>query len=334
MGHIQRKRPRRGSLQYWHRQRAKKETPRVRNWAKSKEVKVLGFAGYKAGMTHVHFVDNKPKSPTKGEELQVPVTILEAPSIKIFGFRLLSKTTPDSPSNVLFDVLSDSLDVELKRKLTLPKKRKEQEMLKKAEELLDKSKDIRVLAYTQPKFTSIGKKKPEILELGVGGNDVKAKFEYAKSILGKELGAKDIFKEGEFVDIHSVTKGKGFQGPIKRFGVRLESHKSNKGRRKVGTLGNWSAKTWRVAHAGQMGYHARTDYNKQILKISTIQEQNVNPDGGFVKYGLVKDNYILISGSVPGPKKRLIRLVKAIRSKKKYPEQAPALSNISTRSQQ
>ena len=229
MGHIQRKRPRRGSLQFWHRKRAIKETPRVRNWAKSKEVKVLGFAGYKAGMTHVHFVDNKPKSPTKGEELQVPVTILEAPSIKIFGFRLLSKSTPDAPSHVLFDVLSDSLDVELKRRLTLPKKRKEQEMLKKAESFLEKAKDVRILAYTQPKLTSIGKKKPEILELAVGGTDVKEKFKYAKSILGKELGAKDIFKEGEFVDIHSVTKGKGLQGPIKRFGAKLESHKSNKG---------------------------------------------------------------------------------------------------------
>ena len=334
MGHIQRKRPRRGSLQYWHRKRAKRETPRIRNWAKKKDVKVLGFAGYKAGMTHVHFIDNKPKSPTKGEELQVPVTIIEAPSIKIFGFRLLSSPSSDSPSRVLFDVLSDSLDVELKRRLTLPKKRKEQEMLKKAESLLEKSKDIRVLAYTQPKLTGIGKKKPEILELAVGGEDIKAKFEYAKSILGSELSAKDVLKEGEFVDAHAVTKGKGFQGPIKRFGVKLERHKADKGRRKVGTLGNWDAKTWRVAHAGQMGYHTRTEYNKQIIKISDIQEQDVNPAGGFLRYGLVKGKYILVAGSVPGPKKRLIRLSPAIRSKKKYPEQASALTNISRRSQQ
>ncbi len=334
MGHIQRKRPRRGSLQYWHRQRARRQYTRIRNWAQVKEVKVLGFAGYKAGMTHVHFIDNRAKSITKGEEMQTSVTILDAPAIKIFGFRLLSKPLPDSPSHVLCDVLSDSLDVELARKLTLPKKRKEQEMLKRAEGLLERAGDLRVLAYTHPKATSVGKKKPEILDLAVGGQDVTQKFNYAKSILGKELNAKDVFKEGEFVDVHSVTKGKGIQGPIKRFGIRLQSHKSQKGRRKIGTLGNWDAKTWRVAHAGQMGYHARTEFNKMILKISDIKQEDVNPIGGLVRYGLVNGSYILIAGSLPGPKKRLIKLTAPVRKKGKYAEQAPAVTYISRRSQQ
>ena len=71
---------------------------------------------------------------------------------------------------------------------------------------------------------------------------------------------------------------------------------------------------WTVAMAGQMGYHKRTEFNKKILKIGDVSEVDaVNPDGGFVKYGLVKNGYFMVKGSVPGPSKRLIVLRKATR---------------------
>ena len=50
--------PRRGSLQYWPRKRAKSPVARVKAWANVKDPILLGFAGYKAGMTHVMAVDN------------------------------------------------------------------------------------------------------------------------------------------------------------------------------------------------------------------------------------------------------------------------------------
>jgi len=80
--------PRSGSMQFWPRKRAKKETPRVRSWAKSDEPSILGFAGYKAGMTHILFTDNRPNSKTKGEEVSFPVTVIECPPIKIASIRL------------------------------------------------------------------------------------------------------------------------------------------------------------------------------------------------------------------------------------------------------
>ena len=117
------------------------------------------------------------------------------------------------------------------------------------------------------------------------------------------------------LEIRGVTKAKGFQGPVKRFGIGLKSHKSEKGRRAPGSLGPWVRQqhiSWRVAHAGQTGFHQRTEYNKQILKISDDIEA-IGKD--FHKYGNVKSTYMLIHGSVSGPKKRAVILTECIRPK-------------------
>ena len=90
---------------------------------------------------------------------------------------------------------------------------------------------------------------------------------------------------------------------------------------------------YRVAHAGQMGYHQRTEYNKWILKISSNPEE-LKMKGGFIHYGNVKNSYILIKGSLPGPKKRLIRFNKALRPNKKIPNEAPSIEYVSLESKQ
>ena len=135
----------------------------------------------------------------------------------------------------------------------------------------------------------------------------------------KEIKIKDVFREGQFIDVQAVTKGKGFQGPVKRFGISLRKKKSEKTKRGPGSLGAWKAQQhtmYRIAHAGQMGFHTRTDYNKLLLKISS-KPAEINPKSGFHKYGILKTDYILLKGSVSGPKKRLIRLREPIRSKSK-----------------
>ena len=75
-------------------------------------------------------------------------------------------------------------------------------------------------------------------------------------------------------------------------------------------------------------------FNKKVLKIASADEvDQINPDGGFIKYGLVKNDYILIKGSVPGPSKRLVILRQAIRPTKKS-EDIPQINYISTKSKQ
>ena len=328
--------PRKGSLAFSPRKRASRETPRIKSWAAAYEPRLLGFAGYKVGMTHAMMLDTKKNSPTEGMEISTPVTILEAPPVVVMGIRTYRKTTRGL--KVMMDILADDLGEELSRTITLPKKHDKDAKLEKLKKNLDDIADIRVLVHTQPKLANVPKKKPEITEWGLGGNNIQEKLEYAIDILGNNIDAKDVFSEGEYVDAIAVTKGKGFQGPVKRWGVRIQYGKaarSSKGRH-VGTLGPWtpSRTMWTVPQAGQMGYHKRTEYNKRILKIGESSEAgDINPKGGFVKYGFVKNDYIMLKGSIPGPSKRLIILRRAIRPPKKQ-EGAPQVSYISTASKQ
>ena len=260
MGHIKRKRPRRGSLQFWHRKRASRIYSRVRNYAKSKDVKMLGFAGYKAGMTQLFYIDSKPTSPTKGEELCVPATIIECPPVKVIGLRLYKKAV-SGVSSVLLDIFSDSFDMDLSKKLTLPKKKTEQQKIKDAEAKIEQASDIRVLIATQPRQAGFGKKRPEIFETAIGGEDIKIMFDYAKSLLGKEVKVSDILTAGQFYDAHAVTTGKGYQGVIKRFGVRRKVHKSEKVYEEL--------ELWELLLAQKLG-----QYHTQVKWVST-QEQNI-----------------------------------------------------------
>ena len=309
-------------MQFWPRKRARRSYPRIRSWPESKENKPLGFAGYKVGMTHLMITDNFANSPTKGKTVSMPVTIIECPPVKVAGILFYKKS--DNGLSLSSCVLGD-LDKELGKKVILPKEKKA-----KIPENFD---EVRLLVYTQPKLTRIGKKKPEIFELALGGKK-EEQLQFGQDKLSKEIAINEVFLEGQQIDIHSITKGKGFQGPVKRFGVSIRQHKSEKTKRGPGNVGGWSCNdSWRVAHAGQMGYHTRTEYNKWVVKIGDKVEE-VNIKGGFVRYGEIKSQYLLVKGSVGGNKKRLIRMKLAKRPKKQIPTTAPTIEKISIRSQQ
>ncbi len=331
MGHIKRKRPRRGSLSFWPRKRAKRIVPIIKNWARSDKKQLLGFAGYKAGMTAILFVDNRPKSPTKGEEIKSPVTVIEAPALKVAAVRLYTKTPYGL--KVIGEVWAESLDKEIFRAIMVPKKRKT--TLEDLKSKLPETAEARIVVYTQPRTSGLGKKKPDLIEIPVGGT-VEEQFSFASSNLGREIKVFDVFKDGEFVDVHGISKGKGYTGDIKRFGIRLESHKAEFGRRHRATMGPETPGKvgWWIAQPGQMGFQKRTEYNKQIMKISNAEHSQVNPISGFSRYGIVKGDYVLVAGSVPGPKKRLVVLSHPIRPRKSLHPQAPEITHISTRSQQ
>ncbi len=300
----QRKRPSRGSKAFYPRKRARRIYPRIKSWPKSKEVKLLGFAGYKAGMSHVLLIDTNPNSTTKGQQISKPITILDCPPLSVFGFRCYTKNKSS------FDVFSEKIDKNLSRKLKSSKKTKTaDEQLKKLPKNVSK---INLICHTKPSF----KKKPEIFEIALGGL-VEEQLNYAKEVLGKEIKVSDVFKEGDLVDVVAVTRGRGFQGPVRRFGVRTHGRKAQQMRRHIAPLGqNEPGKVrWTIPQAGQTGFQTRTELNKRIFKIS----DGFNVNGGFINYGNVSGDCILLEGNVPGPKKRLIRLRFAIRPKKVYP---------------
>jgi len=333
MGHRKVNAPRRGSLAFIPRGRAARQTARIRFWPHVETgPTLLGFTGYKAGMTHVFMVEDKQGSPNFGKEVMYPATVIDAPPLTICAVRAYTQTPYGLKT--LTEVWMKEPPKDINRLTTPPKNPDPQNSFKKMETNLDKITEFRLLAATQPKLAGVPKKKPELVEIKVDGAPIKEQFEYVKNQLGKNISVTNTFKEGQFIDVVSVSKGKGFQGPVKRFGVKIRDRKSRKTQRGIATLGPWSPSRvlYTIARAGQMGYHQRTEYNKRILKIGTDGAE-ITPKGGFIRYGPVRGAYLILTGSVPGPTKRLIRLRYPIRAPRRIPE-APKIVSVSLESPQ
>ncbi len=326
-------RPRHGSMGFSPRKRSDSEVPHFASWPEI-EVgpKLQGFAGYKAGMTHAFIVDYRPTSTTSGQEVQVPVTVIETPPMRVAAVRLYRRG--HEGLQVAAEMWSDKLDKELKRVFPTPKKHDGGEGFAAVDPV--SVDDVRVITYTQPTMvTGIPKKEPDLMEQRIGGGTIPERLEYAKSLLGKEVRVSDFCREGSMIDIAAVTKGKGWQGHHTRWNTKLLSHKNSKHRRNIGTLGNFQPGYVRntVPQSGQMGYQQRTECNKRVLKIGEDGNE-ITPNGGFLHYGPVRTSYVLVHGSVPGPTKRLIRLRDAARGGYVRLEKAPELTYISRESKQ
>ncbi|MEM0052983.1 MAG: 50S ribosomal protein L3 [Nitrososphaeria archaeon] len=322
MGHRKKNAPRHGSLAFRPRVRADGIVPRVRYWGclDSPRPSLLGFIGFKAGMMHTIISGENPRSPTFGKPVFRASTVLVCPPIRICGIRLYGENVEGEYA--LTEVYSDKLPKFYER--ALPKgclaKKYNVSVLDK---VIESVKRVVAIVGAEPHEAKLSQKKPIILEVEIGGGkSVKDRIEYAKSILGSTIRVKDVFKAGDFVDTIGITKGKGFQGPVKRFGIKRKQHKSRKSVRAVGCLGAWhpAAVTYTVPRAGQMGFHQRTSYNKRILICSSTEKGMVfNPAGGFKHFGIVKGDYLVLDGSVQGPPKRPIVLRFAVRSKVEKP---------------
>ena len=105
--------------------------------------------------------------------------------------------------------------------------------------------------------------------------------------VGSELKVGDLFKEGDLIDVTGVSKGKGYQGVVKRhhFSGSNATHGAHEYFRHGGSIGNRSypgSVRKRMRMAGQLGNESATVLNLRVLEI------------------LPDDNAILISGAVPG----------------------------------
>ncbi|NLK26203.1 MAG: 50S ribosomal protein L3, partial [Euryarchaeota archaeon] len=145
------RRPRRGSKAYSPRKRAASQTPRLDSWPEISEgPKLQDFAGYKAGMTHALVVDFRSKSLTAGREIQIPVTVLEVPPMRVAAVRVYETTRYGL--RTAGEVWASTVNNELGLRLPVPKNYDPE----KAWEELGKSdiEDVRVLTYTQPKLVT------------------------------------------------------------------------------------------------------------------------------------------------------------------------------------
>ncbi len=300
----QERRPLRGSRGFYPKKRAKRIYPTVKYPLKKliqeKEARLLGFAGYKAGMTHLLVTDMNPNSKTRGLQIAKAVSVLECPPLTVFGFRCYNG------GRTLTDIFSESLNKNLERKIKIKPTKPGFDSI-----VIDKITAVRLLCHTNPPF----KKKPEVFEMPLAG-PVDKQVEYAKQMLGKQIAVKDTLKAGDYLDVSAVSKGKGFAGPVKRFGIRIHGRKARQMQRHVGSLGPREPGKIRptTPAAGQLGFQSRTELNKRVLKIAELKEIAI--EGGFPNYGLPKNECVLIEGGLPGPKKRLVMLRQAIRPPK------------------
>ena len=313
-----------GSLQFYPRVRAKKVLPNV-NWAPVNRdgVGLMGFVGYKVGMVSVLVKDDTENSLTKGKRVSVPATVVECPAMRIYSVRFYKD------GKVVKDIVVAN-GKDLKRKVKIAKK------LSEFKEIEDFD-DIRVVLSSGVGKTGIGKKKVDMIEVGISGSK-EEKLGLVKERVGKDILIGDVFSGG-LVDVRGVTKGFGTGGPMKRFGIALKASKSEKGRRRPGSLAPWhpARTTFRAPQAGQTGYHNRVSYNSLILSVGNkdgdvnpkgvanaevtddrlqVIGGDINPKGGFPHYGVVKNDYLILKGSVPGPQKRGIVISAPIRPAK------------------
>ena len=307
---------RKGSRAFRPRKRAINQMPEVGNWPNLPDKRLCGFAGYKAGMTHITYIDDT-ESSSKGNEVFASATVVECPPLTIFGVRGYKN------GQVIADIIS--AEEKVLKPLGITKK-------KDGKLSAPDIDSVFVLAYASPDMTGMGKKTPERMEIAVGGKDVAEKLEYATSLLGKEVKVSDVFKTGEFLDAIAVTKGKGWQGTVKRFHTAQQRRKATGKRRHIGSLGAWHPGYvhYTVPRPGQMGYHKRTEVNKRIMKMGAPSE--INPLGGFTHYGVLKNDYLLIKGSLAGPQKRIVRFRKAMRIN--APAKTPDIKFVSVASKQ
>lgn len=293
-----------GSLQFWPRKKASKFLPSV-NWNVISGKGLLGFICYKVGMVSSYVKDLTADSLSKNKRIVIPVSIVECPPMKIFSVRFYKN------NKVIADILNPNTEKEMKKKLKLPNN-----YGKSIDDVKD-YEDIRVIAYSIAKKTNF-KKTPDIAEIAIGGS-IDEKFKFVKENFNNELTFPMFNLESSLVDVRGLTKAHGLSGPVKRFGIGLKGHKSEKGRRRPGSLGPWhpARVTFRVSQAGQLGMFTRIAYNNNIILKGDIASNNINPPQGFDHYGNINTSFALIRGSVQGPAKRQLLLTSPLRETRK-----------------
>ena len=315
MGHRKHSQPRRGSMAYYPRGRAKSMEARIRGWPKldSEEPKILAHCGFKAGCVQIVTIDDRDKTPNAGKQLVSLGTVLATPPVLVLGIRGYSKDQDGSHAE--FDVYTKELPKNIAKEISLKNK---EGSLEDAGKRLGKIKEIFAIVAVSPRAAGLEQKKPYIFEASVSGGDIQKQFSHVKELLGKEIKIEQIFETGASVDVAAITKGKGWQGVIQRMGAKRKQHKSRKTVRELGSLGPISPQNvmYTVPRAGQMGFHQRTEYDKRIMMMGNTEENElkINPDGGYKHFGVVKGDFVILKGSVPGTYRRLIKLRKQIRN--------------------
>ncbi len=319
----------RGSRQFWHHRRAQRLLPRVRSRVRVHgEPRFSSVVAYKAGMSTITMIDDS-ESPSKQQEVSRACTILELPTMEVYGIRFYVRNKFNNYLESSGELYSKSIA----GKIGIKKIKSDESKLEAMKAKLPEFADISALIVAYPKTTSTYQNHVEKFESQIDAKDIQSKFEFVSKVLGKELPVESAFKTGEFIDVSSITQGKGWAGVIKRYGVARLNPKATQKTRHVGTLGPFTPGKvlYTVPQAGQMGFNYRTERNKRILKIGTKdQVKEVNQSAGMANYGNLINSFVVIEGSIPGGANRLVRLREGASSMNRKGIKAPKIISINT----
>merc|ERR1711924_493411 len=304
------------------------------------------MGGYKAGSTHILRDVDKAGSKAHKKEVVEAVTILEAPPMIVAGMVGYFETPRGLKS--LTTVWAGHLSKECKRRFyknwcrskdkkafsRYAKKYTEGTGIQEECDKIEKfCTSLRVLCHTQISKLNFRQKKAHICEIQVNGGSMADKIAFAEALFEKPVSVDSVFEKNEMIDTIAITKGKGYEGVVTRWGVTKLPRKTHKGLRKVACIGSWhpSRVKYSVARAGQNGYHHRTEINKKVYKIGSgvrqadgtykhdnatteydLTVKGITPLGGFPHYGKVNEDYIMLKGQVCGSRKRLITMRKTL----------------------
>ena len=349
MSHRKFEHPRSGNLGYMPKRRTKHTKGTIRAFPKDdakKPVHLTAFMGYKAGMTHVvRYFEKKEGKKTIKRDVVEPCTVIETPPIKVVG--MVGYIDTPRGLRALTTVWAQNLPQGVIRRFYknfyCSKKRAFTNYAKKYDEKADSKKHVnrdiqrirkyccvvRALCASQIEKCKLRQRKAHVMEIQVNGGTIAQKVDWTVGKFENEISVGEVFQNNDMCDTIAITRGKGTQGVIKRFGVARLPCKTRRGNRKVACIGAWhpAAVKWTVARAGNLGYYHRTQINNKIYRVgagavrginnnaSTETDphiKNITPIGGFPHYGVVNEDFVMIRGCVAGPKKRQITLRKCL----------------------
>ncbi|CAH2220969.1 60S ribosomal L3 [Pelobates cultripes] len=276
MSHQKFSAPRHGSLGFLPCKRSRRHRGKVKSFPKddpSKPIHLTAFLGYKAGMTHIVREVDRPGSKVNKKE------VVEA-HISDECKRRVYKNWYKSKKKAFTKYYKKWQDDDGKKQLE-----KDFLSMKKYCQV------IRVIAHTQMRLLPLRQKKSHLMEIQVNGGTISEKVDWAREKLEQQVAISGVFGQDEMIDVIGVTKGKGYKGVTSRWHTKKLPRKTHRGLRKVACIGAW--------HPARVAFSvARAD-------------KSINPLGGFVHYGEVKNDFIMLKGCVIGTKKRVLTLRKS-----------------------
>jgi large subunit ribosomal protein L3 len=169
MGARKHSQPRRGSLAYSPRGRAKSMEARIRAWPEinSEEPRILAHCGFKAGCVQIVSIDDRDKTPNAGKQLVSLGTVLVTPPVTILGIRGYSKDVDGAHAE--FDVYAKDIPKNIAKEITLKSK---EGAIEEAEKHLKRIKEIFAVVAVSPRAAGLEQKKPYVFEALVRGGDI------------------------------------------------------------------------------------------------------------------------------------------------------------------